>query len=122
MSLTRFMILFISSVITYVKPGVKTCWVTFGRQFLITIWIVAKTSVTLRRKQMFYKMLNNQIKFPILKVISKYSVNLQSLYSKIINLPVVLIGIFRLPSKEKLSLHKTFEMFRSLFSEGRKNR
>lgn len=67
-------------------------------------------------------MLNNQIKVPILKVISKYSVNLQSFYSKMINLPVVLIGIFRLPSKGKLSLHKTFEMFRSLFSEGRKNR
>lgn len=30
MSLTRFMILFISYVITYVKPSVKICWVTPG--------------------------------------------------------------------------------------------
>lgn len=50
MSLTRFMILFISSLITYVKPAVKICWVTTGRQFLIIIWIVAKASVTIRRK------------------------------------------------------------------------
>lgn len=42
MSLTIFMILFISSVITSVKPSVKICCMTPGRQFLITIWIVAK--------------------------------------------------------------------------------
>lgn len=78
MSLTRFMILFISSVITSVKLRVKICWVTTGRHFLITIRIVAETSVTIRRKHMFWKILSDWIECTILRWFTLYNETLHS--------------------------------------------